>query len=191
MERVPNRESVTGRTWRTIETESAAILWPLTTPAGVFYVAAESELADPTATSSGQPHTFAPVFHGKGRWRVYYDVATVTIECLLIHVSDPAALAALVRFVQGATTPTSSQQTMGAAAANILPANVKRRFALIQNNGTTAVRIRMDGTDPTTAIGIRLGPGDSLDISGDELVRNLIRGIAESGAPVLDIIEGT
>lgn len=188
----PNRIRIPGQTWETVEIPEGhcGILWPLTQPTGLFYVAAESEKADATSTRAGKPYNYVPVFHGSGRWRVFYNVAS-TIECLLIYASDPAALHALVQSFQGAVTGASSQATMGAAAADVLPANMNRRFALIQNNGTTAVRIRMDGTDPTTAVGIRLEPGDSLDIHGDELVRNLIRGIAESGAPVLDIIEGT
>jgi hypothetical protein len=57
-------------------------------------------------------------------------------------------------------------------------------YARIENNGTSAVRWRDDGTDPTAIAGGRLLPGDALWYDGDLDEIELIR---EAAGAVLDI----
>lgn len=58
-------------------------------------------------------------------------------------------------------TPLGYQQIVSAtlASATALTVPTGAQYAIIQNNGTTAVRYRDDGTDPTASIGQRL-PND-------------------------------
>jgi hypothetical protein len=66
---------------------------------------------------------------------------------------------------QGAFT--HNHETVTDAAVSLLAAaNSTRRYLLIQNLDPAAnMRIRLDGVDPTAITGIRLGPGDSLELA--------------------------
>jgi hypothetical protein len=57
-------------------------------------------------------------------------------------------------------------------------------LAIIQNNGTGAVRWRDDGTAPTSTIGMVLNAGAELDYTGD--IAN-IQFILAAAAPILDV----
>jgi hypothetical protein len=60
----------------------------------------------------------------------------------------------------------SFQQINGPAAATLLTVPAKAKAALISAD-TQPVRLRFDGTDPTTAIGHLIANGDHLFVSGD------------------------
>lgn len=55
----------------------------------------------------------------------------------------------------------STAHTVTATAANIVPANASRKFAMIQNNGTIDIYIAI-GAVATTANGFKLSPGGTM-----------------------------
>lgn len=63
-------------------------------------------------------------------------------------------------FTQGRASVTNANQA-------ILAANATRKFLMVQNNDASQVlRVRLDGNAATDTAGFRIGPGDSLDLSG-------------------------
>lgn len=67
-------------------------------------------------------------------------------------------------------TPAGYNQLDSAALASAVgltapsgPANA----VVLQVEGTQAIRYRTDGTNPTTTVGMRLEPGQSLEFNGD------------------------
>lgn len=68
------------------------------------------------------------------------------------------------------------------AAVQIRPQNTARRRLLVQNNTAAQnLRVTLDGSAPTAANGLRLIPGDLLDLT-DYCPTGEIRAIFESGA---------
>lgn len=68
------------------------------------------------------------------------------------------------------------------AAVQIRPANTARRRLMVQNNSAAQyLRLTMDGSAPTAANGLRLIPGDLLDLT-DYCPTTEIRAIFEAGA---------
>lgn len=65
--------------------------------------------------------------------------------------------------------PKGYQQILAAtlAAATALTVPAGSQYAIIQNNGTTGVRYRDDGTNPTSAIGQVLPNGQELFYEGN------------------------
>lgn len=88
-----------------------------------------------------------------------------------------------------AVTNTAGAYTNGRATVNstvvttLLAANASRRFAEIQNNdGAVYMRFTTDGTNPNTAAGMRLGPGQSWTSPAGFAPTGAINAIMESGA---------
>lgn len=83
-------------------------------------------------------------------------------------------------------TPQGYQQissaTLAASTGLTVPAGAT--VAIIQNNGTQAVRFRDDGTDPTSSIGQRIPAGETLTYDGDLSAVEFIR---EADGAILDI----
>jgi len=66
---------------------------------------------------------------------------------------------------QGAFTNT--QETVTSASTQMLAANAARRYLLIQNNDATGIiYVTLDGTAATTAKGVKLDPGTSMELQG-------------------------
>lgn len=62
---------------------------------------------------------------------------------------------------------TQSQKTVTNASAQLLAANIARRYLLIQNNDATGdIYVTLDGTAATTAKGIKIAAGGSLELQG-------------------------
>lgn len=95
-------------------------------------------------------------------------------------------------FAKGATyNPLGHQQLAEPAASTALPTvPATATVALIQNNGTVAVRIRYDGatTAPTTTTGLRIPAGTTLtwDVGQANLVTTRV--IREAAGVTLDIL---
>lgn len=78
-----------------------------------------------------------------------------------------------------------------AAVTTLTPANAGRRYLLIQNNDTTnALRLRLDGTDPTTATGLRIPAGGYWESSPMYAPTGAVKLIAEAGAVSVEGMEG-
>ena len=80
-----------------------------------------------------------------------------------------------------------SSATLAAATKLTLPTAVPggpAAYGVIQNNGTSGVRWRDDGTAPTAAVGMLLPAGSELDYSGDLA---LIQFIEVAAGAVLDV----
>lgn len=61
----------------------------------------------------------------------------------------------------------SQVTTLTNAVQTIKAANTARRYLLVQNNDASlSMRLRLDGTDPTTDNGILLKAGESLELQG-------------------------
>lgn len=79
----------------------------------------------------------------------------------------PTGSTTVVGTVQVAQAPTAwaqAQKTITNASGSLLAANAARRYLLVQNNDATGViYITLDGTAATTAKGVKLSPGDSLE----------------------------
>ena len=184
----PNPITFVANTWQELpHAHGPQTIVPLAPVNGVLWISPGRRgdaTSDATLAATAYPswYTVAP--------GVYYAYWKPVVEANLQAAIFP-------RSYSGAVQPptyvraTHSQVTLnGGAAANVLAANALRQFALIQNNGSTSVRLTWGGTDPTTSTGIRLEAGSSIAFEGPQLHRALIRGIEESGAPVLDIVEG-
>lgn len=77
------------------------------------------------------------------------------------------------------------------AAVQIRPANTARRRIMVQNNTAAQyLRVTLDGSAPTAANGLRLIPGDLLDLT-DYAPTTEVQGIFEAGAPAdVEWLEG-
>lgn len=182
---ISNPRTIPASKWTVFEVDGPAVLVPQEQQSAPIYVSPQEPAADATPIQAGLQLGYGAWLPKKGRYWAF------TVTAVKVRQVKIPVLAVVKPLPEGCSLPTSSQASLTTTASTALAANANRRFALIQNTGTTPVRIRMDGTNPTTSVGIRLEPGDSLDISGDELVRNAVLAIAESGTPTLDIIEGT
>lgn len=67
--------------------------------------------------------------------------------------------------IAGSSTSTAPAQTsVGTAAVSLLASNASRKRAIVQNTGTTVIKIALSSTDPTqTAYHIALAPGSAAD----------------------------
>lgn len=78
-----------------------------------------------------------------------------------------------------------------AAVTTITPANAGRRYLLVQNTSTAYyMRLRMDGTDPTIAQGLRIPPGGYWESPALYAPTGAVKLIAESGAIDVECLEG-
>lgn len=89
-------------------------------------------------------------------------------------------------FSQGRASVTNVNQT-------IIAANAARRFLMIQNNDVSqTLRVTLSGVAATAAQGFRIGPGDSLDLSGYQSTAavNAIMEAATGAADNVEFAEG-
>lgn len=80
-----------------------------------------------------------------------------------------------------------SAATLAASTPLTLPTSIGGMpvaYAMIQNNGTGAVRWRDDGTAPTATVGMLLPNGSELDYFGE---MTAIQFIVSAAVPILDI----
>lgn len=184
---ISNPDYIEAAKWKFFEVDRPALLVPLEAqPAPIFVSPRNMNPGAASPINGGLALSYGGYFPKAGKYWAYCAsaVKVAVVKLPVIAVVKPLR--------DGCSLATSSQVTLGAGAAStVIAVNANRRFVTIQNNGSTYARIRMDGTDPTSSTGIRLAPGATADLRGDELVPSAIRGIAESGTPVLDILEGT
>lgn len=82
-------------------------------------------------------------------------------------------------------TPTS------AAVKTLAAANAGRRYLLVQNtDASNYVRLRLDGTNPTTATGIRIAPGGYWESPALFAPTGDVKVIAETGSAICEGLEG-
>jgi len=74
---------------------------------------------------------------------------------------------------------TSQQHTVTATAANIVPANASRKFAMIQNNGTIDIYVAI-GVTATTTNGFKLAPNATMTFDA-AVATNAFSAITASG----------
>lgn len=85
-------------------------------------------------------------------------------------------------FTQGRVSLTNVVQTL-------LASNAARRYLLIQNNdGGATMRVTLDGNDPTAAQGLRVGPGDSLEIPSF-CCTGAVKAVMETVSATVDNVE--
>lgn len=185
---VPNGRRLTSGQWVAIPVQHPSIVVPLgQIDTGALRVA-PSLTGDQTsaATLSKTSYPAGPIIFlsAPGIWYVYNPGTSVMAVVLDATGSFDD------RWADGYALPAHTQVNPNGVATSLLAYNAFRRFALIQNNGSTPVRIRWDGTNPTTTTGIRIAPGAFIEFEGHQLTRNAIVGIEESGSVTLDIVEG-
>lgn len=77
------------------------------------------------------------------------------------------------------------------AVTTLAAANAARRYVLVQNNDAAIyLRLRVDGTDPTTAAGLRIPPGGAWESPAGFAPTGDIKVIAESGTVATEGLEG-
>ena len=88
---------------------------------------------------------------------------------------------------------TTADVTVGTAAvAVVLAANASRKAAVIQNTGATnAVRVTLDGTDPTATKGILIAAGGSLLLSQPYCPIKVVRALAITASTTVGVTETT
>lgn len=96
-------------------------------------------------------------------------------------ITNPAYVKSASYIPLGYTQMTSAEL---AAAAVLESVPVDAKVAIIHNSGSTAVRWRDDGVDPTAAIGMLISSGERLTYDGNLSAMKLIR--VADGA-ILDI----
>lgn len=86
---------------------------------------------------------------------------------------------------------TQAAATVNAATTQLLAANASRRYLQIQNNDAAlTIYVTLDGTAATTAKGLKLGPGQSLEIQG-RAPTGAINAINSSGSnTAVVVVEG-
>lgn len=78
-----------------------------------------------------------------------------------------------------------------AAATTIANANPARNYVLVQNtDASIAIRLRVDGTDPTATTGLRIPPGGYWESSANFAPTAAIKVCAESGVVAVEGLEG-
>lgn len=82
--------------------------------------------------------------------------------------------------------------TANTGSTVMLAANASRKYALLQNDGSVPVYIKV-GAAAVASQGIRLDPGGSFEMSGffGNLATGAINGITASGTAVVMATEGT
>lgn len=92
--------------------------------------------------------------------------------------------------VSGAMARLSANVGSG-AVTTLAAANAARRYVLVQNNDAAIyLRLRVDGTDPTTAAGLRIPPGGAWESPAGFAPTGAIKVIAESGTVATEGLEG-
>lgn len=93
---------------------------------------------------------------------------------------------------QGAYSRAAIAAQDAVTAGTILAANAARRYCLVQNNDATKyLRLRVDGTAPTTSTGIRIAPGGYWESSPGYAPNGAIKVIAETaGGIAVEALEG-
>lgn len=181
---ITNPRTIPASKWTEIPVDGSALIVPQERQPAPIFVSPQEPADSSSPITGGLALPYGAWLPKKGRYWVFTTTAVV-VRIVKIPVL------AIVEPFNGCSLATSSQASLTVVASTALAANANRRFALIQNNGSTYVRLRFDGTNPTAAAGVRLAPGQFIDMSGPELVRSAVLAIAESGTPTLDIIEGT
>lgn len=88
---------------------------------------------------------------------------------------------------------TNSRATvLTSGVSTLLAANANRRAVLVQNNSLAdAIRLTMDGVDPTAAQGIRIAAGGFWEAPAGYAPTGAIKAIAETGAGcAVEVVEG-
>lgn len=88
---------------------------------------------------------------------------------------------------------TNSRATvLSSGVATLLAASATRRYCLVQNNDSSvAIRLTMDGSNPTTSQGIRIPAGGYWESPAMFAPTGAIKAIAESGAGcAVEVVEG-
>jgi hypothetical protein len=93
---------------------------------------------------------------------------------------------------QGAYTRASIAAQDAVTATELFAANAARRYAFVQNNdGTKYLRLRVDGTAPTTSAGVRIPPGGYWESPAGFAPTGAIQVIAETaGGVAVEGLEG-
>ena len=94
-----------------------------------------------------------------------------------------------VAVTTGTATHTADNTVDNVTFEVVLAANANRKSALIQNNGSTAIRVTMSAADPTATLGIRVPAGQNLPIDGPNVVTAAIKAISESGSNPVGVTE--
>lgn len=178
-----NPYTIPANQWTQIEVDQPSLLVPTEIQTRPIYVSPEEPAANVIEAGIALPYGAYLPKPGRFWVRTAAIVNLVRVKLPVIATVQPVP--------EGCSLATSSQAALTTVASTALAANANRRFMFIQNNGTDFVRLRFDGTNPTSTVGVRLGPGDALKFDGPQLIRSAVLAIAESGTPTLDIVEGT
>lgn len=86
----------------------------------------------------------------------------------------------------------SRATVLSSGVTTLLAGSSVRRYVLVQNNDTSvALRLTMDGANPTTAQGIRIPPGGYWECPPLFAPTGAVKAIAESGAGVaVEVVAG-
>ena len=99
------------------------------------------------------------------------------------------SVTAAVSVTTGTAVHTADNTVDNVTFETVLAANANRKSALIQNNGTTAIRVTMSAADPTATLGIRVPAGQNLPIDGPNVVTAAVKAISESGSNAIGVTE--
>lgn len=185
----PNPCSLTGSAWTPIPIYAPSFVVPRTPTNGILYFR-PFDRGDSTSAATLQATCYVggPVLEisAPGIWWVWN--SGTTCQAMILDATG----AIVEGMTDGYTLAAHSQATLSTGTVTVLAAaNAFRRMVTIQNNGSVAVRLRWDGTNPTTSTGFRLLPGAVLTMDGNELTRNAVTGIEESGSVVVDVVVGS
>lgn len=133
----------------------------------IFYDATGAELARSEGVQSGYAERFRGRKFGKVR------ITSATAQAIQFVVRDenevfydqPPNGQVTVTNVRGAFT--STQKTVTNASGSLVAANAARRYLLVQNNDAAGiVYVNLQGATATAVNGVKLNPGDSLELQG-------------------------
>lgn len=136
-------------------------------PVTVRYYEGGAEVARAENVGEG----YAEKFGGQGFDRVsIYSATLQTIQFVTRYgneVSYDTPPNGQVTVTNTAGAYTQAQATVTNANAQLIAANAARRYLLIQNNDASGdIYVTLDGTPATTAKGIKIAPGGSLELAG-------------------------
>lgn len=87
------------------------------------------------------------------------------------------------------TSYTQGRGSLTNVVQSLIAANANRRYLLIQNNDASAnMRLTLDGTDPTATQGIKLEPGESLELAISTATGE-VRAMMETASAAADNVE--
>ena len=89
----------------------------------------------------------------------------------------------------GTATHTADNTVDNVTAETVLAANTSRKYAMIQNNGATAIRVTISGATPTATMGIRVPAASALVIDQPFVTTGDIKAISESGSNAVAVVE--